>query len=187
MTKNHIDIDRRLVEESMKGDVKAQHALYKKYAGAMYYTCFHMMRQKEAAEDMLQESFSEAFLKLERFRFDSSFGAWLKRIVVNKCINEIKRKKTDLQFTETIEDYDQAYAVAYAEEEQSIKGIKVKDIKDALEFLPEGSRIIFQLYLLEGYDHREIADILGVSESNSKSQYMVAKRKVREILKNQML
>lgn len=166
----------------MKGNVKAQYALYKKYEGAMYYTCYHMMRQKETAEDMLQESFSEAFLKLEKFRNDSSFGAWLKRIVVNKCINEIKRKKTDLKFADTIEDYDQAYS----EEEQSIKGIKVNDIKEALVHLPEGSRIVFQLYLLEGYDHREIADILGVSESNSKSQYMVAKRKLREILKNQV-
>lgn len=167
----------------MKGNVKAQYALYKKYAAAMYYTCFHMMRQRESAEDMLQESFSEAFFKLERFRFDSSFGTWLKRIVVNKCINEIKRKKTDLHFTDTIQEYDQTFE----EEDQSLSGIKVQDIKAALEFLPEGSRIIFQLYLLEGYDHREIADILGVSESNSKSQYMKAKRKVREILKNQML
>ena len=187
MTKNLIDIDRRLVEESKRGSLQAQHALYKKYAAAMYYTCFHMMRQKETAEDMLQESFSEAFIQLERFRFESSFGSWLKRIVVNKCINEIKRKKTDLYFSGTIEDYDEAYATAYAEEQELIQGLKVKDVKDALEYLPEGSRMIFQLYLLEGYDHREISEILDVSESNSKSQYMVAKRKIKEVLKDRLL
>lgn len=148
----------------------------------MYYTCFHMMRQRETAQDMLQESFSEAFMQLHQFRFDSTFGSWLKRIVVNKCINEIKRKKTDLQFVEHMENYEQANI-----EEQSVERIKMKSIKDALNTLPEGSRIIFQLYLLEGYDHVEIAKILGVSVSNSKSQYMIAKRKLREILKNQML
>ena len=111
-----------------------------------------------------------------------SFGAWLKRIVVNRCINEIKRKKTELQFSDNMEHYEDGYI----EEEEESTDLTVAAIKKAMTHLPEGSRIIFQLYLLEGYDHREIAEILGVSESNSKSQYMVARRKIKELLKDNL-
>ena len=158
--------------------MRSQYELYQKYAGAMYYTCFHLMRSKENAEDMLQESFSEAFQKLDSYRFESSFGSWMKRIVINKCLNEIKRVKTDLTFEADITDHDLG-----KEEEDALPELKTEYIKKALETVPEGSKLIFQLYLLEGYDHTEIAEILGVSVSNSKSQYMVAKRKVREFLK----
>jgi RNA polymerase sigma-70 factor (ECF subfamily) len=173
-----VNIDQRLIENSLKGDMRSQYELYQKYAGAMYYTCFHLMRSKENAEDMLQESFSEAFQKLDSYRFESSFGSWMKRIVINKCLNEIKRVKTDLTFEADITDHDLG-----KEEEDALPELKTEYIKKALETVPEGSRLIFQLYLLEGYDHTEIAEILGVSVSNSKSQYMVAKRKVREFLK----
>ena len=84
MFKKQIDINQRLVEDSLKGSTKAQHQLYKLYADAMYYTCYQMMHNREEAEDMLQESFSEAFMKLDKFKFESTFGTWLKRIVVNR-------------------------------------------------------------------------------------------------------
>ena len=182
MFRKQIDINQQLVEESLKGSIKAQHQLYKLYADAMYYTCYHMMHNREEAEDMLQESFSEAFMKLDKFKFESTFGTWLKRIVVNRCINEIKRKKTELQFSDNMEHYEEGYI----EEEEESTDLTVAAIKKAMTHLPEGSRIIFQLYLLEGYDHREIAEILGVSESNSKSQYMVARRKIKELLKDNL-
>lgn len=180
MAEKQIDITRPLVEESIKGSMQAQHELYKLYANAMYFTCYNMMHSREQAEDMLQESFSEAFMKLDKFKFESTFGTWLKRIVVNKCINEIKRKKTELEFSDNMELFE----AKYVEEETISPDLTVAAIKTAMTHLPEGSRIIFQLYLLEGYDHREIAEILGVSESNSKSQYMVAKRKIKELLKD---
>ncbi|RLD40596.1 MAG: RNA polymerase subunit sigma-24 [Bacteroidetes bacterium] len=143
----------------------------------MLNTCYRMMNNRENAEDMLQESFSEAFRKLDTFRYESTFGAWLKRIVVNRCINEIKRKKADLQFFDDMSQFGKTTI----EEEENIE-MDVKSIKMAMQELPNGSRMIFSLYLLEGYDHREIAQILNVSESNSKSQYMRAKRKIKEIL-----
>jgi RNA polymerase sigma factor (sigma-70 family) len=174
------DIHKNLVEESKKGSSKAQYKLYKLYAGAMFNTSFRLMRNREEAEDMLQESFSEAFMNLDRFRFESTFGAWLKRIVVNKCINEIKRKKADLEYTDDIARYSQKEA------DNDLPILSVDKVKEAMEHLPGGSRMIFQLYLLEGYDHREIAEILGVSESNSKSQYMRAKRRIKEILKDEI-
>ena len=180
MFDGRIDIHKKLVEKSKQGNSKAQYNLYKLYAGAMLNTAYRMLRNREEAEDILQESFSEAFMKLDRFRFESTFGAWLKRIVVNKCINEIKRKKTDLEFVEDISRYGEK------DEEVNLLNLNVKMIQEALEELPNGSRMIFQLYLLEGYDHREIASILDVSESNSKSQYMRARKKVKEILKKRI-
>lgn len=172
-----IDIHKDIIEKSKKGNSKAQYQLYQLYAKAMYNTCYRMMNSQTEAEDMLQEAFTEAFMKLHTFRYDSTFGAWLKRIVVNKCINEIKRRKADLNFVD-----DMAIFNEKGDEEDFNTGLNVNQIKRAMEKLPDGSRMIFSLYLLEGYDHREIAQILNVSESNSKSQYMRAKRKVKEIL-----
>ena len=97
-----IDIHKDIIEKSKKGNNKAQYQLYQLYAKAMYNTCYRMMNSQAEAEDMLQEAFTEAFMKLHTFRYESTFGAWLKRIVVNKCINEIKRRKTDLNFVEDI-------------------------------------------------------------------------------------
>lgn len=172
-----LDIHKNIIEKSKKGNSKAQYELYQLYAKAMYNTSYRMMNSQVEAEDMLQEAFTEAFMKLDSFRYESTFGAWLKRIVVNKCINEIKRRKAELNFVEDINIYGDR------EDEEDYKTeLNVADIKKAMNQLPDGSRVIFSLYLLEGYDHREIAQILNVSESNSKSQYMRAKRKVKEIL-----
>lgn len=172
-----LTIHKNIIERSKRGQARAQYELYNLYAKAMLNTCYRMMNNRENAEDMLQESFSEAFRKLDTFRYESTFGAWLKRIVVNRCINEIKREKADLQFFDDMSQFGKTTI----EEEGNIE-MDVKSIKMAMQELPNGSRMIFSLYLLEGYDHREIAQILNVSESNSKSQYMRAKRKIKEIL-----
>lgn len=179
MTQYNTEIHREIIERSKKGDRKSQFELYKLYAKAMYNICMRMLNNKEEAEDMLQESFTEAFKKLETFRYESTFGAWLKRIVINKCINELKRKKTELVLVDDVHAiYDEA------NEETNEKDIKyeVEKIRKAVEMLPDGYRVIFSLYLLEGYDHVEISEILGISESTSKSQFLRAKNKVREML-----
>ena len=169
---------RDIIEESKKGNNTAQHKLYQLYAIAMYNTCFRMMNNKEVAEDMLQESFADAFRRLNSFRYESTFGAWLKQIVVNKCINEIKRKKIDLTYIENMHYFDNK------SEEQEVNGssLSVPNVKNAMEKLPAGSKMIFSLYLLEGYDHTEIAQILNITISTSKSQYMRARNKIKEIL-----
>lgn len=174
----NLEIHKDLIERSKRGDSRSQYELYKLYSKAMYNTCYRMMNGTEDAEDMLQESFSDAFAKLNTFIYKSTFGAWLKRIVVNNCINELKRKKPELEFCEEIPHYESV--------DQESRGLTVDQIKKAMFQLPEGSRLIFSLYLLEGYDHREIASILKVSESNSKSQYMRAKRRVKEILEGKV-
>lgn len=173
------DIHRELIEASKRGDNRARRQLYELYARAMFNICYRMMNNREDAEDILQEAFVQAFSKLDSFRYDSTFGAWLKRIVINTCINAINKRKVDLMLTD-----DMYYFGDRSDEnEQQDLPLSSHDIQQAMEQLPEGGRIVFSLYLLEGYDHVEIAQILGITESTSKSQYMRAKRKVYEILK----
>lgn len=174
------DIHREIIELSKTGNPKAQFQLYKLYSKAMFNICVRMLNSIEEAEDLLQESFTDAFMKLNSFRYESSFGAWLKRIVINKCINAINKKKIDLVFP------DQPVEQDTRDEEVDYSGIDmdVQRIHLAVGKLPDGYRVIFSLYALEGYDHGEISQIMNISESTSKSQFLRAKQKIKELLKN---
>lgn len=172
------DIHREIVELSKAGSRKAQHQLYKLYSKAMFNICYRMLNSIEEAEDLLQEAFTDAFSKLESFRFESSFGAWLKRIVVNRCINHIKKRRADLVYTEQIPETNHESEA----EDVSDDKLNVQKIHRAMEMLPDGYRIVFSLYLIEGYDHSEIAQIMDISESTSKSQFSRAKQKVKELV-----
>jgi RNA polymerase sigma factor (sigma-70 family) len=176
--KVQLDIHKDLIELCKIGNPKAQYRLYKLYAKAMYNICYRMMNNREEAEDMLQEAFAETFQKLNTFRYESTFGAWLKRIVVNKCINQLKKNQAELEFTENI--YNHQTENSYIDFE-NIK-LNVQRILKAIEKLPDGYRIVFCLYNFEGYDHQEIAMILGISESTSKTQYFRAKSKIKALL-----
>ena len=174
------DIHREIIELSKEGNPKAQYQLYKLYARAMFNICVRMMNNMEEAEDLLQESFTDAFMKLKTFRYESSFGAWLKRIVINKCISSLQKKKIDLVFPEQqLEPDYRDETVDYGQIEMD-----VRRIHRAVEQLPDGYRVIFSLYALEGFDHKEISRILNISESTSKSQYLRSKQKIRELLNN---
>jgi RNA polymerase sigma factor (sigma-70 family) len=174
---NNLDvyIHAPLIEECRKGNGKAQFMLYDQYSKAMYNLAFRILNNREDAEDMLQEAFVECFRNIDSFRFESTFGAWLKKIVINRSINHIKKKKIDLTLCETLP------ANIYDEEEEDII-YETEKIFIGIEKLPDGYRIILTLYLLEGYDHAEISQILGISESTSKSQYSRAKEKLRDLL-----
>jgi len=140
------------------------------------------MNNREEAEDMLQESFTQAFMKLESYRYESGFGSWLKRIVINTCINAKNKRKVELTLMDEMHYFDQP---VHQENDDEEVQLTVAGITKAMEKLPEGGRIIFSLYLLEGYDHGEISQILNITESTSKSQFMRAKRRITEILKEQ--
>ncbi|MBN1118887.1 MAG: sigma-70 family RNA polymerase sigma factor [Bacteroidales bacterium] len=173
------DIHRDIVELSKAGNRKAQYQLYRLYSKAMFNICYRMLNSFEEAEDLLQEAFTDAFNKLESFRYESSFGAWLKRIVVNKCINHVKKRKADLVITDDLpENPNQDDSTDFDTVE-----MEVKKVHKAMELLPEGYRVIFSLYLIEGYDHSEIAEIMGITESTSKSQFSRAKVKIKELIK----
>jgi RNA polymerase sigma factor (sigma-70 family) len=176
------DVSKEIIERSKKGNRQAQYQLYKLYSRAMFNICNRMMNDKSDAEDMLQESFTEAFRRLDSFRHESTFGAWLKMIVINRCINEIKRKKAQLEFFDDMSPFEDEEDITDVQE----VGLSPDKIRKAMEELPKGSRMIFSLYLLEGYDHQEISEILNISESNSKTQYMRAKHRIKEILKTQL-
>jgi RNA polymerase sigma-70 factor (ECF subfamily) len=140
----------------------------------MYNLAHRILNNREDAEDILQEAFVDCFRSIGSFRFESTFGAWLKKILLNKCINHLRKKKIDLTLC------DNMPPVVYEEEEEVT--YETGKIFKAIEMLPDGYRIILTLYLLEGYDHSEISQILGITESTSKSQYMRAKEKLRRIL-----
>lgn len=143
----------------------------------MYNVSFRITGREEDAEDAVQEAFISAFRNLESYRADATFGAWLKRIVVNKSINVLKRRKHEWM------PEDEQWDVAEEESQVDYKEeLTIDRVKKAIEGLPDGYRTVLSLYLLEGYDHQEIGEIMGISESTSKSQLNRAKAKLREKL-----
>jgi RNA polymerase sigma factor (sigma-70 family) len=143
----------------------------------MFNVSYRITGSDEDAEDALQEAFISAFRNLDSYRGDAAFGAWLKRIVVNKAINILKKRKHE-SFPED-EQWDVAEDEGPAE---YMEELTVDRVKKAIEQLPDGYRAVLSLYLLEGYDHQEIAEILHITESTSKSQLNRAKSKLREQL-----
>ena len=164
----------------MKGNRQAQFELYRLYSKAMYNICLRMLRNDMDAEDLLQNSFVDIYRKIDTFRFQSSIGAWIKRIVINNCINFLKKKRLEVVSLENQHDD------RWDEPEKTTEDLplNVKDIKRAINQLPDGYRVVFNLYTIEGYDHKEIAQILEVSEATSKSQYSRAKKRLRELLRD---
>lgn len=170
-----VDIHFELVERSRKGDRKAQKALFELYSKAMFNTGIRLLGNKEDAADVTQDTFIIAFTKLDQFKGDSTFGAWLKRIMINKCLNFLERKKVYFDImTDPVEEIE--------ENAWDIKEM-MAELMVSLNELPEGARVVFTLYYFEGYDHEEIASILKLNVSTSKSQLVRA----RLLLKNSMI
>lgn len=146
----------------------------------MYNVGYRIVNDEVEAEDVLQEAFISAFNSLQHYRGDSTFGAWLKRIVINKAINQLHKKKL-----ERIPD-DDRWDVKEEEEVDVLEGypFTVEKVKEAIKRLPEGYRSVLSMYLFEGYDHAEIGEVLGISESTSKSQFNRAKKKLKELLES---
>lgn len=177
MNEQVLDIHHELIERCRMGDRDAYFRLYKLYSRAMLNTSFRITGNEEDAEDVLQEAFVSAFKNLKNYRGDSTFGAWLKRIVVNKSINVLKKRKENVvgqedEFDVPIEESPSDY----------MPELSVEKVKRCIETLPDGYRSVLSLYLLEGYDHEEIAGIMGITESTSKSQLNRAKSKLKELL-----
>lgn len=171
-------IHKELIERCQRNDREAQSKLYGLYARAMYNICRRMMGDDEEAQDLLQESFIDAFQKLPSLRDTSFFSSWIKRIVINHCINAIRKKRL---LTTVLEDeFDQMEEV----EDFSYQEYRAQEIMGAIEQLPEGCRTVLNLYLFEGYDHKEIGHILSITESASKAQYSKARARVRKLLED---
>jgi RNA polymerase sigma-70 factor (ECF subfamily) len=167
-----------LIAQCAQGDRKAQYALYQQYAPAMMGVCLRMLGRPDEAEDALQEAFVKAFRSLAGFKGASTFGAWLKRIVVNQCLNQLRARRAWL-----VEWNEQAAEALPEAEPAALPALQVPDVQRAIQALPDGFRTVLSLYLVEGYDHQEIAEILGISEATSKSQYSRAKARLRDLLR----
>jgi len=170
-----------LLDGCKNGDQKAQFQIYKLYYKAMYNTSLRIVNDSMEAEDIMQESFLSAFEKLDTYSGTVSFGAWLKKIVINRSLDSLSRKKA------IFEDIDSHIGIRDDSSEDILRkeeaDIKVEEVKEAINKLPDGYRIILSLYLLEGYDHDEIAEILSISSSTSRSQLSRAKQKLVAELK----
>ena len=170
-------IHKHLIVQSQQGDQAAMASLYGLYAKAMYNICRRMMGDEEEAKDLLQESFIDAFQKLPSLREVNTFSSWIKRIVVNNCINAIRKKKLDVDLLQENADF-----VEEEEDDFAYTEYQAGQIMQTIDLLPNGCKTVLNLYLFEGYDHKEIGEILGVTESASKAQYCKAKAKIRKLL-----
>lgn len=156
--------EKNIIVRCQEGDVKAQFLLYKQYSKAMYNIAIRFLNNTMDAEDILQESFLSAFEKIDGLTNINSFGSWLKRIVINNCLSLLRKKKI---YFEDIEDYK----IEDADNEDFVADIDPVVVHREIKNLPEGGRTILVLHALEGYKHREIAKMMGISESTSRTQY----------------
>ncbi len=180
MGKETVEIQLKLIERAREGDQQSMYRLYKLYVQAMYNTCIRMVVNQYDAEDIIQESFVSAFKNIGSYRGDSSFGSWLKRIVINKSISFLRTKKHE--FT----DIDHLHIVDEDNYDDDLPEIEPEKVHEAIKALPEKARMVLSMHLLEGYKHREIAQMLGITESTSKSQYQRAKVLLREKIINEL-
>ena len=165
-----------LLDGCKTGDQKAQFQIYKLYYKAMYNTSVRIVTNTMEAEDIMQEAFLSAFEKIDTYSGTVSFGAWLKKIVVNRSLDVLNKRKA------VFEDIESHVGIRDESGDETSRNeeidVKVEEVKEAIERLPDGYRIILSLYLLEGYDHDEIAEILSITSSTSRSQLSRAKQKL---------
>jgi len=168
-----------LVAACQRGRRWAQHALYDRYAKAMLNTAYRILGNQEDAQDVLQDAFLKVFQRIDSFRGDSTIGAWIKRIVVNTALSAVKKRGLPIiGGLEVVEDTPTEEVRELDFEWDAHMAL------EALASLPTGYRTVLTLYLVEGYDHAEIAEILGIKVSTSLSQYARGKKKLREALQN---
>ena len=170
-------IHQDLIDACKRNERKAQFEIYKLYYKAMYNTSLRIIRNRADAEDIMQESFLDAFRKIDSFNEDASFGAWLKKIVINRSIDALKRSKT---YNEINENEVETISQVFDEDPVEILSWKVETIRKAINMLPDRFSVILSLYLLEGYDHEEISQILDMKHGAVRTKYSRARQKLLE-------
>ncbi len=170
-----------LIDGCKTGDQKAQFQIYKLYYKAMYNTSLRIVNDTMEAEDIMQESFLSAFEKIDTYSGMVSFGAWLKKIVINRSLDALNRRKAIFEDIDAHAGIKDSSGEDLAQKEEI--DVRVEEVKNAIEKLPDGYRVILSLYLLEGYDHDEISEILAITSSTSRSQLSRAKQKLISELK----
>ena len=169
-----------VIDACKNNDAKAQMQLYDLYCDAMYTVALRYVKDSFTAEDVMQEAFIKAFKSMDSYKEEVTFGAWLKRIVINQSIDYLKKRKLELisineETTTLVDDDHDNWNVAST--------ISYQDIVNCIQQLKEKYRIVLTLFLLEGYDHGEISQILGISEVSSRTHLLRGKKQVQEQLK----
>lgn len=166
-----------ILQGCLQNNATSQRELYTRYSPKMLAVCYRFAHNREDAEDMLQEGFIKVFSQIHTFRNQGAFEGWIRRIVVHTCINHLKKNK---RFNESV---DIIHANSIQVREESVPSIvQAKQIVECIRLLPMGYRTVLNLYAIEGYTHKEIAEMLDIEESTSRSQYTRAKQMLEDIL-----
>lgn len=168
--------ERKIVEGCLKGDKSFQKKLYESYSQKMYSVCLRYSNGQDEAKDLLQDGFIKVFQNLASFKGEGSFEGWIRRIIVNGCL-EALRKPENRFFHEDIDGMDSELSY-----QPSLKKFDVQYVLKKMQSLAPGYRAVFNLFVIEGYQHHEIAEMLGISESTSKSQLSRARKILQEML-----
>lgn len=183
--KEHLKV---LIDGSINNDRRSQEELFKLFYGKMLGVCMRYARDRDTAEEMLQEGFIKIFDKLEAFDYKGSFEGWMRRIVANTAIDNIRKAKKSPLLTDNDEDFKLGGVNPMVEEEEiEFVGLKAEMALEAINGLSPAYRTVFNLYVMEEYTHKEIAEILGISEGTSKSNLSKAKFNLQKILKEKFL
>jgi len=173
----------KLIEECKLNNKRAQIELYRKYNQAMYNVAMRLLKNPDNADDVIQESFLSAFKNIHQFKGEVTFGAWLKKIVIHKCLNQLKKKALDVISLDESHGYTTEKVETDNWEFDSL--IVLEEVKKSIDKLPEKYKFVVMLYLIEGFDHEEISEILNISVVASRTQLMRGKIKLRQLLKRQ--
>lgn len=170
--------EQELIQACIRQERPAQRQLYERFASKLFVTAMRYMKNKSDAEDVLQDSFIKIYQKIDTFRFDCPVDAWLRRIVVNTALKALQSQPNYMQHTD-----NQLISDIVEDNEFTLSGFEFEQLMTVVQSLPDGCRTVFNLYAIEGYQHNEIAEMLGVSEGTSKSQYSRARALLQQKLK----
>jgi RNA polymerase sigma factor (sigma-70 family) len=176
---SYINIHQAEIDGCRKGDRDSQFRIYKLYYKAMYNTALRIVNDTAEAEDIMQESFLDAFRRIESYSGEGSFGSWLKRIVINNSLDALRRSQEVI----SIDEMNAEIAEPVEESDQEELQLRVSEVKSAIAGLPEDYRVIVSLFLLEGYDHEEISEILKISNQLSRTRFSRARQRLIQMLK----
>jgi RNA polymerase sigma factor (sigma-70 family) len=177
---NHTLTDADLIQGSIEGNREIQELLYHRFSPKMYAVCLRYSGNVADAQDLLQEGFIKVYKNLNKFRGEGSFEGWIRRIFLNTSIEHFRKKNNMLSVTETHE-------IATEDKEwNALDNLAEKDIISMIHELSPGYRVVFNMHVIEGYSHKEIADMLGINEGTSKSQLARAKGVLKKMVENRL-
>ena len=168
-----------LIKGCQQKERRSQHEIYNMLKGKMFAVCMRYAKNQPEAEDILQDGFIKVFTKIDQFKFEGSFEGWVRRIMVNTALENYRRNSRMFTVTDIEEALD------HSGTEETISRISAQDLTNDIQDLPTGYKTVFNLYAIEGYNHKEIGELLGINENTSKSQYSRARTTIQKMIAKQ--